>query len=58
MTIIVSVNKGQPIFWNPVMRHKLHPSRVSDVQMTPQMAASLMAVMDMHVDEPIIMPEE
>ena len=57
LTIIVSVNQNTPVFWNPVMRHKLHPARAAQVQMTPQMAASLMAVMDMYVDEPVVVPE-
>ncbi len=57
MTIIVSVNQNTPVLWNPVMRHRLHPSRAAQVQMTPQMAAALMAVMDMYVDEPVIVPE-
>lgn len=57
MTIIVSVIGGQPVFYEPVMRHKLHPARAAKKQMTPQMAQALMSVMDMYVDEPVIMPE-
>ena len=58
MTIIVTVNRAQPVFWNPVLRHRLHPQRAANVQMTPQIAASLMAMMDTYVDEPVIVPEK
>ena len=58
MTIIVSVNKNKPVFWNPVLRHKLQPARAAQMEMSPQVAAALMAMMDMHVDEPVIVPDK
>jgi hypothetical protein len=58
MTILVTVNGKQPVFWNPIMRHKLHPQRAAKVEMTPQVAMSLMAAMDLYTDEKVILPDQ
>jgi len=58
MTIIVSTVGNVPIFWEPVVRHKLHPARAANKQISPEVAGALMALMDRYVDEPVIIPDE
>ncbi len=58
MTIIVSVVGNKPVFYEPVVRHRLHPARAAGKQMTPQVAGALMALMDKYVDEPVIIPDD
>ena len=58
MTIIVSTMGSVPIFWEPVLRHRLHPARVGNKQMSPEIAGALMALMDKYVDEPVIIPDD
>jgi hypothetical protein len=58
MTIIVSVVGNKPIFYEPVIRHGLHPARAANKKMTPQIAGALMALMDKYVDEPVIIPDD
>ena len=58
MTIIVSVVGNKPIFYEPVVRHRLHPARAANKEMTPQIAGALMALMDKYVDEPVIVPDD
>ena len=58
MTIIVSVVGSTPVFYEPVIRHRLHPARAANKQMTPTIAGALMALMDKYVDEPVIIPDD
>lgn len=58
MTIIVSVVGNKPVFYEPVIRHRLHPARAANKQMTPQTAGALLALMDKYVDEPVIIPDD
>lgn len=58
MTIVVAVNGTVPVFWNPIMRQRLHPKRAAEIEMTPQIALSLMSVMDMHRDEMVVLPDD
>ncbi len=58
MTIIVSVVGNKPVFYEPVIRHRLHPARAANKEMTPQIAGALMALMDKYVDEPVIVPDD
>lgn len=58
MTIVVSLNKSVPILWNPILRHRLQPSRAAQVEMNPETALALMTMMDMYVDEPVVVPEQ
>ena len=58
MTIIVSTMGSVPIFWEPVVRHRLHPARAANKQMSPEVAGALLALMDKYVDEPVIVPDD
>ena len=58
MTIIVSVVGNKPVFYEPVVRHRLHPARAANKEMTPQVAGALMALMDKYVDKPVIVPDD
>ena len=58
MTIIVSTKGTIPIFWEPIVRHKLHPARAANKQMSSETAGALLALMDKYVDEPVIVPDD
>jgi hypothetical protein len=57
MTITVALMGNTPVLYEPKLRRKLHPSSAAKKEMTPRVAGALMALMDMHADEPVIVPE-
>ena len=58
MTITIGLMGNLPILYEPILRSKLHPSSVAKKEITPRVVGALSALMDIHKNEVVIIPDE